>query len=101
MTRPERGQAAPRSRTLFSRELAMKLHMQDIPAGSNERVAEGVLARENGTTFREKDLGGFGEALSEMCFNTSMTGYQGSEGVVSRDHDRDMFSEHRTLTKTI
>ena len=42
----------------------MKLHEQDIPAAPNEKGAEGVLVLGDGTIFRGKGLGGFGEALS-------------------------------------
>jgi hypothetical protein len=56
---------------------------------------------EHGTIFRRKDLGGFGEALGEVWFNTSMSGYQESEGANSRDHNCGMFSEHRNINQTI
>jgi carbamoyl-phosphate synthase small subunit len=35
-----------------------------------------VLVLEDGTVFRGKGLGAFGQTLGEVCFNTSMTGYQ-------------------------
>ena len=35
-----------------------------------------VLVLEDGTVARGKGLGAFGQALGEVCFNTSMTGYQ-------------------------
>jgi carbamoyl-phosphate synthase small subunit len=35
-----------------------------------------VLVLEDGTVFRGRGLGAFGQALGEVCFNTSMTGYQ-------------------------
>src|SRR6202007_967566 len=31
---------------------------------------------EDGTVFRGRGLGAFGQAMGEVCFNTSMTGYQ-------------------------
>jgi carbamoyl-phosphate synthase small subunit len=37
---------------------------------------EAVLALENGTSYRGKASGAPGEALGEVVFNTSMTGYQ-------------------------
>jgi carbamoyl-phosphate synthase small subunit len=37
---------------------------------------EAVLALEDGTTFRGEAAGAEGEALGEVVFNTSMTGYQ-------------------------
>src|SRR5262245_40566367 len=39
-------------------------------------AGEAVLVLEDGTTIRGKGLGAFGQALGEVCFNTSMTGYQ-------------------------
>jgi hypothetical protein len=35
-----------------------------------------VLVLEDGTVFRGRGLGAFGQTLGEVCFNTSMTGYQ-------------------------
>jgi carbamoyl-phosphate synthase small subunit len=35
-----------------------------------------VLVLEDGTVFRGRGLGAFGQTLGEACFNTSMTGYQ-------------------------
>jgi Carbamoyl-phosphate synthase small chain, CPSase domain len=79
----------------------MKLHEQDIPAAPNEKGAEGVLVLKDGTIFRGKGMGGFGQALGEVCFNTSMTDYQETEGATSRDHNCGMFSEHRNINQTI
>jgi carbamoyl-phosphate synthase small subunit len=45
-------------------------------APSNEVAGKGVLVLEDGTVFRGRGLGAFGQALGEVCFNTSMTGYQ-------------------------
>ncbi len=56
----------------------MKLHEEDIPAAPNEKDADGVLVLEDGTIFRGKGPGGFGEAQGEPCFNTSITDYQES-----------------------
>ena len=41
---------------------------------SNEMNAALVLA--NGTVFWGKGAGALGEAVGEVCFNTSMSGYQ-------------------------
>ena len=41
-----------------------------------EAARKAVLVLEDGTVFRGKGLGAFGQALGEVCFNTSMTGYQ-------------------------
>jgi carbamoyl-phosphate synthase small subunit len=35
-----------------------------------------VLVLEDGTVFSGRGLGAFGQAVGEVCFNTSMTGYQ-------------------------
>src|ERR1700724_3751608 len=45
-------------------------------APSNEVAGKAVLVLEDGTVFRGRGLGAFGVALGEVCFNTSMTGYQ-------------------------
>jgi carbamoyl-phosphate synthase small subunit len=50
---------------------------QANPAVSRaEPVPDAVLVLEDGTVFRGKGLGAFGETLGEVCFNTAMTGYQ-------------------------
>jgi carbamoyl-phosphate synthase small subunit len=41
-----------------------------------EGARKAVLVLEDGTVSRGKGLGAFGQALGEVCFNTSMTGYQ-------------------------
>ena len=41
-----------------------------------EAARNAVLVLEDGTVFRGRGLGAFGQALGEVCFNTSMTGYQ-------------------------
>jgi carbamoyl-phosphate synthase small subunit len=38
--------------------------------------SEAVLALEDGTVFRGRACGAAGEAAGELCFNTSMSGYQ-------------------------
>ncbi|MDD5587387.1 MAG: glutamine-hydrolyzing carbamoyl-phosphate synthase small subunit [Alphaproteobacteria bacterium] len=38
--------------------------------------ADGVLVLSDGTVFWGKGLGAAGQAVGEVCFNTSMTGYQ-------------------------
>ena len=55
----------------------MKLDRQapSITPG-NEAAPKAVLVLEDGTVFRGRGLGAFGQALGEVCFNTSMTGYQ-------------------------
>src|SRR3989440_3821113 len=35
-----------------------------------------ILALEDGSVFRGEGFGAFGSACGEVCFNTSMTGYQ-------------------------
>jgi carbamoyl-phosphate synthase small subunit len=39
-------------------------------------ASKAVLVLEDGTVFWGRGLGAFGEAVGEVCFNTSMTGYQ-------------------------
>jgi len=39
-------------------------------------VVDGVLVLADGTVFRGRGIGAVGEAVGEVCFNTSMTGYQ-------------------------
>jgi len=43
---------------------------------ANEAAPKAVLVLEDGAIFRGRGLGAFGQALGEVCFNTSMTGYQ-------------------------
>ena len=55
----------------------MNVHEQDTPVASrNEVGGEAILVLEDGTSIRGRGLGAFGQALGEVCFNTSMTGYQ-------------------------
>lgn len=39
-------------------------------------VVDGVLVLADGTVFRGRGIGAAGDAVGEVCFNTSMTGYQ-------------------------
>jgi hypothetical protein len=41
-----------------------------------EVARQAVLVLEDGTVLRGMGLGAFGQTLGEVCFNTSMTGYQ-------------------------
>ena len=55
----------------------MMLYRQPASIARHNAVArKAVLVLEDGTVFRGKGLGAFGQALGEVCFNTSMTGYQ-------------------------
>jgi carbamoyl-phosphate synthase small subunit len=55
----------------------MKLDRQAPSIASRTKAAQrAVLVLEDGTVFRGRGLGAFGQALGEVCFNTSMTGYQ-------------------------
>src|SRR5215468_6696985 len=45
-------------------------------SGRSAATRSGVLVLEDGTVFRGRGLGAFGQTLGEVCFNTSMTGYQ-------------------------
>src|SRR5215510_4795998 len=51
-------------------------HRAAAAASRTEREGQAVLVLEDGTVFRGKGVGAFGQALGEVCFNTSMTGYQ-------------------------
>jgi carbamoyl-phosphate synthase small subunit len=55
----------------------MKLDQQATwLAPRTEAVRKAVLVLEDGSVFQGRGLGAFGQALGEVCFNTSMTGYQ-------------------------
>jgi hypothetical protein len=55
----------------------MKLDEQTASTSPGIEVArKAVLVLEDGTVFHGKGLGAFGQTLGEVCFNTSMTGYQ-------------------------
>ena len=55
----------------------MKLDRQATSIAPRAKVAQGaVLVLEDGTVFRGRALGLFGQTLGEVCFNTSMTGHQ-------------------------
>src|SRR5262252_1664864 len=55
----------------------MKHHEQESSIKSRTEIArKAVLVLEDGTVFRGRGLGAFGQTLGEVCFNTSMTGYQ-------------------------
>lgn len=52
-----------------------KLHSRsEMPNNSNQQNA--VLILQDGTIFKGKALGKIGTTTGEICFNTSMTGYQ-------------------------
>ena len=55
----------------------MKLDRQAPSIGPRAEAApKAVLVLEDGTVFRGRGLGAFGQTLGEVGFNTSMTGYQ-------------------------
>jgi carbamoyl-phosphate synthase small subunit len=55
----------------------MELHGQATPiTPRTEATRKAMLVLEDGTVFQGKGLGAFGQTLGEVCFNTSMTGYQ-------------------------
>jgi carbamoyl-phosphate synthase small subunit len=55
----------------------MKLDRQATSIAPRAKIAQNaVLVLEDGTVFRGRGLGLFGQTLGEVCFNTSMTGYQ-------------------------
>ena len=54
----------------------MKFDLQAPSIAPGTKAAQkAVLVLEDGTVFRGRGLGAFGQALGEVCFNTSMTGY--------------------------
>src|ERR1700726_878538 len=55
----------------------MKHDRENISAMPRAEAArKAVLVLEDGTVFRGRGRGAFGQAVGEVCFNTSMTGYQ-------------------------
>ena len=55
----------------------MKPDRQATSIAPRAKVAQGaVLVLEGGTVFRGRALGLFGQTLGEVCFDTSMNGYQ-------------------------
>jgi len=68
-----RGAVTSKSKTTKSRKSKAKR-----PAGTtgNPGGATAALVLEDGTTFWGTGLGATGESVGEVCFNTSMTGYQ-------------------------
>ncbi len=47
-----------------------------LPAGFSDQLMKAILALENGSVFRGDGFGAQAAASGEVCFNTSMTGYQ-------------------------
>ncbi len=47
-----------------------------IPDQPSTAFGTGVLVLADGTVFRGRGVGAVGDAVGEVCFNTSMTGYQ-------------------------
>ncbi len=55
----------------------MKLDRETISAAPRAGAGrKAALVLEDGTVFRGRGLGAFGQTVGEVCFNTSMTGYQ-------------------------
>src|ERR1700690_877552 len=46
------------------------------PNGRAGAVATGLLVLAHGTVWQGEGIGATGDAVGEVCFNTSMTGYQ-------------------------
>jgi carbamoyl-phosphate synthase small subunit len=55
--------------------MKLETHAKSITP-HREVTRNAVLVLEDGTVFAGKGLGAFGQTLGEVCFNTSMTGYQ-------------------------
>ena len=49
---------------------------QKTNSNEKSKLSSGILVLENGQIFRGIGLGHEGEATGEVCFNTSITGYQ-------------------------
>jgi carbamoyl-phosphate synthase small subunit len=49
---------------------------QPGPVAARAGQSDGVLVLHDGTVFRGMGIGATGQAVGEVCFNTSMTGYQ-------------------------
>jgi len=47
-----------------------------MPDSNPPEVYTGVLVLADGTVFRGRGIGAVGDSVGEVCFNTSMTGYQ-------------------------
>ncbi|HYD67629.1 carbamoyl phosphate synthase small subunit, partial [Azospirillum sp.] len=47
-----------------------------MPDSNLPEVHTGVLVLADGTVFRGRGIGAVGDSVGEVCFNTSMTGYQ-------------------------
>ena len=48
----------------------------DASSTDDNRPLTGVLVLADGTVFRGRGIGAVGDSVGEVCFNTSMTGYQ-------------------------
>ena len=47
-----------------------------INSNKNSKLSPGILVLENGQVFKGIGLGHEGRATGEVCFNTSITGFQ-------------------------
>jgi carbamoyl-phosphate synthase small subunit len=47
-----------------------------MPDSNSPELYTGVLVLADGTVFRGRGIGAIGDSVGEVCFNTSMTGYQ-------------------------
>ena len=45
---------------------------------------EAVIILEDGKSFHGTALGSVGETISELCFNTGMSGYQGNDHLMKQ-----------------
>lgn len=50
--------------------------LTDVTMSGDTGVPTGVLVLSDGTVLRGRGIGAVGRAVGEVCFNTSMTGYQ-------------------------
>src|ERR1700686_340807 len=58
--------------------LEKSFHLEDASIVSifSRKMKQALIALEDGRTFRGESFGAPGTAVGEICFNTSMTGYQ-------------------------
>src|SRR5690242_12267182 len=70
--RPPLSRRAPRFRPMSETRPAPDAP----PNGRAGAVATGLLVLADGTVLEGRGIGATGDAVGEVCFNTSMTGYQ-------------------------
>ncbi|MEJ0062874.1 MAG: glutamine-hydrolyzing carbamoyl-phosphate synthase small subunit [Alphaproteobacteria bacterium] len=51
-------------------------HQRAVSCAPSSDIMTGILVLADGSVFRGRGIGAAGSAVGELCFNTSMTGYQ-------------------------